>query len=163
MAMPRPSRPRAGWCSAIEGLTAESPATREERRGPRADAPAQAIEGFLRATGLAREALEERAEKKGEMFFAVIERPGRKAPEIVAEVLERMVRDFPWPKSMRWGAGGLRWVRPLHAILCMLTTMPGRRWCRSRSTASPRARTGATASRRPKPSPSPPSRITRPG
>ncbi len=98
---------------AVEGLLAESPATREERRGPRTDAPAQAIEGFLRATGVAREALEARPDKKGEVFFALIDRPGRPAASIVAEVLERVIRDFPWPKSMRWGEGALRWVRPL--------------------------------------------------
>ncbi|WP_127902020.1 glycine--tRNA ligase subunit beta [Solirhodobacter olei] len=110
---------------AIEGLTAESPTLREERRGPRADAPAQAIEGFLRSTGLSRDQLEEREEKKGAMLYAVIERPGRKAPEIVAEVLERTIRAFPWPKAMRWSTGSLRWVRPLHSILCLLTTDAG--------------------------------------
>jgi glycyl-tRNA synthetase beta chain len=110
---------------AIEGLAAESPTVREERRGPRADAPAQAIEGFLRATGLSRDQLEEREDKKGRMLFATIERPGRKAPEIVAEVLERVVRGFPWPKSMRWGEGSLRWVRPLHSILCLLAGRAG--------------------------------------
>ncbi len=111
---------------AVEGLSAESPTLREERKGPRADAPAAAIEGFLRATGLTRDRLEERADKKGgATLFAVIEKPGRRAPEIVAEVLERVIRSFPWPKSMRWGAGSLRWVRPLHSILCILTTEAG--------------------------------------
>ena len=111
---------------ALEGLSAESPTLREERKGPRADAPAAAIEGFLRATGLSRDRLEERADKKGgATLFAVIEKPGRCAPEIVAEVLERVIRSFPWPKSMRWGAGSLRWVRPLHSILCILTTEAG--------------------------------------
>jgi glycyl-tRNA synthetase beta chain len=109
----------------VQGLTAESPTTREERKGPRADAPAQAIEGFLRSTGLTREQLEERADKKGAVLFAVIEKPGRKAPEIVAEVLEATIRNFPWPKSMRWGAGSLRWVRPLHSILCLLSDEAG--------------------------------------
>jgi glycyl-tRNA synthetase beta chain len=109
----------------VQGLTAESPTTREERKGPRADAPAQAIEGFLRSTGLTREQLEERADKKGAVLFAVIEKPGRKAPEIVAEVLDATIRNFPWPKSMRWGAGSLRWVRPLHSILCLLSDEAG--------------------------------------
>lgn len=106
---------------AVEGLPAESPTTRDERKGPRVDAPEKALEGFLRATGLAKEQLETREDKKGAVWFAVIEKPGRPAAEIVAEVLERTVRDFPWPKSMRWGAGSLRWVRPLHSILCILT------------------------------------------
>ncbi len=110
---------------AVEGLSPESPTLREERKGPRADAPAQAIEGFLRSTGLTREQLEARDTGKGEILFAVIERPGRPAAKIVAEVLGRTIRDFPWPKSMRWGAGSLRWVRPLHAILCLLATEAG--------------------------------------
>ena len=110
---------------AIEGLLAASPATREERRGPKADAPEKAIEGFLRGAGVTREQCEIREDKKGAVLFALIEKPGRPAPEIVAEVLERVIRSFPWPKSMRWGAGSLRWVRPLHRILCVLTTEAG--------------------------------------
>ncbi|MGR3821360.1 MAG: glycine--tRNA ligase subunit beta [Salipiger marinus] len=110
---------------AIEGLLAASPATREERRGPKADAPEKAIEGFLRGAGVTREQCEIREDKKGAVLFALIEKPGRPAPEIVAEVLERVIRSFPWPKSMRWGTGSLRWVRPLHRILCVLTTEAG--------------------------------------
>ncbi|RVV98754.1 glycine--tRNA ligase subunit beta [Mesobaculum littorinae] len=109
----------------VEGLTAESPAQTEERKGPRVDAPDKAIEGFLRSTGLARQDLETRSEKKGEVYFAVIRRPGRPARDIVAEVLETVVRGFPWPKSMRWGAGEMRWVRPLHRILCLLSDEAG--------------------------------------
>ncbi|HHY01380.1 MAG TPA: glycine--tRNA ligase subunit beta [Paracoccus sp.] len=109
----------------VEGLTPESKPVREERKGPRTDAPEKAIEGFLRATGLTLDQLQRRPEKKGEAYFAVIERPGRGAPEIVAEVLEAAIRNFPWPKSMRWGSGSLRWVRPLHAILCILTDAAG--------------------------------------
>ncbi|WP_114964959.1 glycine--tRNA ligase subunit beta [Alkalilacustris brevis] len=112
---------------AVEGLSDQSPTLREERKGPRVDAPEKAIEGFLRATGLAREALEVRDEKKGQIYFAVIERPGRPADAIVAEVLEGAIRHFPWPKSMRWGAGSLRWVRPLHSILCILSDEAGAR------------------------------------
>ncbi|MBI1219257.1 MAG: glycine--tRNA ligase subunit beta [Rhodobacteraceae bacterium] len=106
---------------ALEGLSAQSPTLKEERKGPKADAPAAAIEGFLRSTGLTRDQLEQRDDKKGATLFAVITRPGRAAPEIVAEVLDRTIRAFPWPKSMRWGAGTLRWVRPLHSILCVMT------------------------------------------
>jgi glycyl-tRNA synthetase beta chain len=109
----------------IEGLTAHSPTTREERRGPRTDAPDQAIEGFLRGAGLTRDQLQVRPEKKGEVYVAVIEKPGRAAPEIIAEVVTRVIRDFPWPKSMRWGAGSLRWVRPLQSILCILSSETG--------------------------------------
>ncbi len=110
---------------AVEGLSAESPTLREERKGPKADAPEKAIEGFLRATGLTRDQLETREDKKGAVLFATITRPGRPAPRIVAEVLDAAIRNFPWPKSMRWGTGSLRWVRPLHSILCLLTTEVG--------------------------------------
>ncbi|MEM6587186.1 MAG: glycine--tRNA ligase subunit beta [Pseudomonadota bacterium] len=106
---------------AVDGVEAESPAVVEERKGPRADAPEQAIEGFLRGAGVAREDLKLRDEKKGQVYFAKIERPGRAAEEIVAEVLEATIRNFPWPKSMRWGSGSLRWVRPLQSILCILS------------------------------------------
>ena len=110
---------------AIEGLSAQSRAVREERKGPNTTAPAAAIEGFLRSTGLTLDQLERRADKKGEVFYAVIEKPGRAAPEIIAEVLETTIRNFPWPKSMRWGSGSLRWVRPLQSILCQLTDEAG--------------------------------------
>ncbi|HKK97184.1 MAG TPA: glycine--tRNA ligase subunit beta, partial [Marivita sp.] len=109
----------------VDGLTDRSPDVKEERKGPRVDAPEKAIEGFLRGAGVAREDLMERDEKKGRVFFAVIEKPGRPAAEIIAEVLEDTIRNFPWPKSMRWGAGSLRWVRPLHRILCLLTSEDG--------------------------------------
>lgn len=104
----------------VSGLLAKSPTLREERKGPRADAPEKAIEGFLRATGLNRDQLEVRADKKGETLFASIEKPGRDAGVIVSEVLDQVVRNFPWPKSMRWGTTSLRWVRPLHSILAIL-------------------------------------------
>ncbi|MTH76488.1 glycine--tRNA ligase subunit beta [Paracoccus aestuariivivens] len=109
----------------VEGLTAHSPTTREERKGPRTDAPEAALEGFLRSTGLTREQLEARDDKKGQVWFATIEKAGRPAAEIVAEVLTATIRDFPWPKSMRWGSGSLRWVRPLHSMICILTDEAG--------------------------------------
>ncbi|WP_323785833.1 glycine--tRNA ligase subunit beta [Thalassovita sp.] len=109
----------------LDGLLDQSPTVREERKGPRVDAPEKAIEGFLRGAGVTRDHLQERDDKKGKVFFAVIERPGRPASDIVAEVLENTIRNFPWPKSMRWGAGSLRWVRPLHSILCILTNDAG--------------------------------------
>ena len=110
---------------ALEGLTDRSPDTVEERKGPKVGAPDKAVEGFLRGAGVTRDQLEVRADKKGEVYFARIEKKGRPAPEIVAEVLESTVRGFPWPKSMRWGAGSLRWVRPLHRIVCILTGPEG--------------------------------------
>ncbi|MES0825251.1 glycine--tRNA ligase subunit beta [Ruegeria sp. SCP11] len=110
---------------AIEGLLAESPTIREERKGPKVGAPDKAIEGFLRGAGLTREQLEERDTPKGAVYFATIEKAGRPAAEIVAEVLEATIRNFPWPKSMRWGSGLMRWVRPLHSILCILSDEAG--------------------------------------
>jgi len=104
---------------AVEGLLAESPTIREERKGPKVGAPDKAIEGFLRGAGISRDQLEERDTPKGAVYFATIEKPGRPAAEIVAEVLADTIRNFPWPKSMRWGSGALRWVRPLHSILCI--------------------------------------------
>lgn len=109
----------------VEGLSGASKAVREERRGPATTAPDQAVEGFLRSTGLTRDQLEVREAGKGQAYFAVIEKPGRAAAEIISEVLEQTIRNFPWPKSMRWGAGSLRWVRPLHSIICLLTDEAG--------------------------------------
>ncbi|MGB3277794.1 MAG: glycine--tRNA ligase subunit beta, partial [Pseudorhodobacter sp.] len=109
----------------IEGLLAASKPQREERKGPKADAPDAALQGFLRSTGLTRDQLELRDDKKGQVYFAVLEKPGRAAPEIIAEVVEAAIRNFPWPKSMRWGAGSLRWVRPLQSILCTLSAEDG--------------------------------------
>ena len=105
----------------VDGLLAESPTTREERKGPREDAPEKAVQGFASGAGVTRDDLDLRETGKGRAFFAVIEKPGRSADDIVAQVLEATVRGFPWPKSMRWGAGGLRWVRPLASILCILS------------------------------------------
>ncbi|WP_439649115.1 glycine--tRNA ligase subunit beta [Epibacterium ulvae] len=111
----------------LEGLLAESPTVREERKGPKVGAPEKAIEGFLRGTGVNRDQLEERETPKGAVYFASIEKAGRPAEVIIAEVLEATIRNFPWPKSMRWGAGSLRWVRPLHSILCILSDEEGAR------------------------------------
>src|SRR5262249_54771461 len=86
----------------------------EERKGPRVGAPDQAIEGFLRSTGLTREQLIER----DGVYFATISKKGRPTAEIAGEVIEAIVRNFPWPKSMTSGDGKLRWVRPLRRILC---------------------------------------------
>lgn len=109
----------------IHGLTARSADVREERKGPRTDANEKAIEGFLRGAGLSSvsEAQVVSDPKKGDFYVAVISKPGRGTEEIVAEVMPGIIRDFPWPKSMRWGKastrpGALRWVRPLQSIVC---------------------------------------------
>ena len=107
-------------CLHIEGLDAEQPDISEERRGPRADAPEKAIEGFLRGAGVTREQVEIREEKKGTFLYAIIEKKGHKTAEVLAEFLPDVIKNFPWPKSQRWGDKSLRWVRPLHSILCLL-------------------------------------------
>jgi glycyl-tRNA synthetase beta chain len=102
----------------IEGLPAEQADTREERKGPKVDAPDQAIQGFLRSTGLTREQLKVQKDPKGDFYLAVTERKGRPTPAVLAELIPDVIKSFPWPKSQRWGSGDLTWVRPLHAILC---------------------------------------------
>ncbi|WP_419814872.1 glycine--tRNA ligase subunit beta [Glacieibacterium sp.] len=108
-------------------IAAQGTATEEERRGPRADAPPQAIEGFLRSTGLARDQLEERDTPKGRFLYAMIRAAGRSAADVIAELVPQIVRDFDWPKSMRWGAASIgsdapRWVRPLSSVVALLDT-----------------------------------------
>jgi len=103
------------------GLPLATQAVAEEIKGPRISAPPQALEGFLRKTGLAQEQLEER----DGIWFANVDRPGRATPEVLGEAVEAIVRDFPWPKAMRWGEASasmaaLRWVRPLHSIVALL-------------------------------------------
>ena len=107
----------------VHGIPARQPDLKEERRGPRVGGAEPAIQGFLKATGLA--SLDEakiQSDKKGDFYIALIEKPGRPAIDVLAEILPVIVRTFPWPKSMRWGArsakpGALSWVRPLHAII----------------------------------------------
>ena len=103
------------------GLPLETAAVAEEIKGPKTAAPQQALDGFLRKTGLTREQLQDR----DGIWFAVIDRAGRATAEVLAEAVAAIVRDFPWPKSMRWGAASastasLRWVRPLHSIVALL-------------------------------------------
>ncbi|MCJ2138070.1 glycine--tRNA ligase subunit beta [Methylobacterium sp. J-026] len=108
----------------VAGLPARGEAVPEERRGPRVGAPEAAIQGFLKGAGLARleDAQTITDPKKGEFYLAVIERPGRATLDVLAELLPEIIKTFPWPKSMRWGAasaelGALRWVRPLQSIV----------------------------------------------
>ncbi|HVV95104.1 MAG TPA: glycine--tRNA ligase subunit beta [Hyphomicrobiales bacterium] len=107
----------------VHGLPPEQPARTEERRGPRVGAPEAAVAGFLKAAGLgAIEEAEIREEAKGRFYFARTVKPGRTTAALLAEIVPAVVAGFPWPKSMRWGTGSLRWVRPLHAVLCTLAT-----------------------------------------
>lgn len=99
----------------VEGLPASTPDREEELKGPRTSAPDQALEGFLRKTGLRRDQLTER----DGVWIAVVRQSGQKTTDLIADMVEAIVRTFPWPKSMRWGDGTLRWVRPLKRILCL--------------------------------------------
>jgi glycyl-tRNA synthetase beta chain len=108
----------------VAGLPARGEAVREERRGPRVGSPDAAIQGFLKGAGLTSldQAKTITDPKKGEFYLAVIEKPGRETLDVLAEILPEIVRTFPWPKAMRWGAasaqpGSLRWVRPLQSIV----------------------------------------------
>ena len=106
----------------VHGIPARQPDLKTERRGPKMGAPDAAVQGFLKATGL--NSLDEakiQRDPKGDFYIALIEKPGRAAIDVLAEILPVIIRTFPWPKSMRWGArsgkpGSLNWVRPLHAI-----------------------------------------------
>jgi glycyl-tRNA synthetase beta chain len=108
---------------AVHGVPVRQPDIREEKKGPRVGAPDNAIAGFLKAAGL--KSIGEakvQPDKKGDFYVAVIEKPGRAALDVIAELLPEVIKGFPWPKSMRWGAasaqpGALTWVRPLHAIV----------------------------------------------
>jgi len=102
----------------VNGLPGQQPDRREERKGPRVDAPAKAIEGFLASAGVTLDQCVVQEDKKGSFYVARIEKPGRPTTELVAEILPDVIAKFPWPKSMRWGSGSLRWVRPLHSIVC---------------------------------------------
>jgi glycyl-tRNA synthetase beta chain len=100
----------------VEGLPIAQADRKEELKGPRVGAPPQAMEGFLRKAGLTQDQLVER----DGVYMAFIDKKGRQTAEIIAEMVEAIVRGFPWPKSMTWGNGKLRWVRPLKRILCVL-------------------------------------------
>jgi glycyl-tRNA synthetase beta chain len=104
---------------AVDGVPGRQPDVTEERKGPRVGAPEGAIKGFLKSAGLASisDTKVEKDPKKGDFYVALIEKPGRPAIDVIADIIPDVVRGFPWPKSMRWGAGDLRWVRPLHAIV----------------------------------------------
>ncbi len=108
----------------VDGLPLAQPDVKEERKGPKVDAPEKAIAGFLRATGLTLEQCEQRETPKGTVWFALIERLGRPTGEVLVEIIDKAVRELPWPKSMRWSEGGFRWVRPLHHILVLFDGVP---------------------------------------
>ncbi len=103
----------------VRGLPDRQPDVREERRGPRIDAPEKAITGFLRSVGLTIEECGRREEKKGTFLVAVIEKAGQATAEVLPDIVVGALSALAWPKSMRWGEYGVRWVRPLQGIACL--------------------------------------------
>src|SRR5258708_16519648 len=108
----------------VQGIPARQPDLKEEKKGPRVGAPDNAVQGFLKSAGLASiaEATIQKDPKKGDFYVALIEKPGRAAIDVLADILPLVIRTFPWPKSMRWAdrrakPGALSWVRPLHSII----------------------------------------------
>ena len=102
----------------VHGIPARQPDIKDEKKGPRVGAPENAIAGFLKAAGL--KSIKDakiQPDKKGDFYVAVIEKQGRRAIDVIAEIIPDVVQTFPWPKSMRWGSGRLNWVRPLHSII----------------------------------------------
>ncbi len=101
------------------GLPGRQPDRKEEKKGPRVGAPEKAVEGFLKSAGLSSlDQCEVRDDKKGQFYVAVVEETGRETASVIAAFMPEIIRAFPWPKSMRWGDGDLRWVRPIKSILC---------------------------------------------
>ncbi len=108
-----------------EGIPPRQPDRREERRGPRVGAPQQALDGFLRAAGLADIGqCEVRDTGRGEFYFALIQQPGRATAEVLPDILHAAIAELPWPKSMRFPAAELRWVRPLNSVVCLFKPAP---------------------------------------
>ncbi len=106
----------------LAGVPLKSPGISEERKGPRVGAPEQAIAGFLKSAGISSidQATIQKDPKKGDFYIVKIEKAGRPAADIIAEVVPEVCGKFPWPKSQRWGAGEFQWVRPLQSIICLL-------------------------------------------
>ncbi len=103
----------------VDDIPKRQPDLSEEKRGPRADAPKKAIEGFLRANGLTRAECQERVTEKGTFLFSVVEKKGRETASLLPSLISEVIAKFPWQKSMRWGDGQTRWVRPLQRLMCL--------------------------------------------
>jgi glycyl-tRNA synthetase beta chain len=108
----------------VDGVPLATADVREEKKGPRVGAPDAALQGFLRSAGLTKDQLETRQDAKGEYYVALIEKRGRPAVEVISGLVPVIVQNFHWPKSMRWGKGSLRWVRPLQSVLCLFNGKP---------------------------------------
>ncbi|BAI72915.1 glycyl-tRNA synthetase beta chain [Azospirillum sp. B510] len=104
----------------VNGLPDRTEDIKEEKKGPRVGSPEQAVAGFLKSAGLdSLDQCEQRDTGKGVFYFAVTEKKGRETAEVLAEIIPAAMAELPWPKSMRWGTGTARWVRPLHSIIAL--------------------------------------------
>lgn len=103
----------------VEGVPQAQPDLREERKGPKVGAPEKAVEGFLRSVGKTLDEVDIQTGPKGDFYVAITEKKGRPTTDVIGEIVPQVIRSFPWPKSQRWGSSSLRWVRPLHRILCL--------------------------------------------
>ncbi|MDY0872723.1 glycine--tRNA ligase subunit beta [Dongia rigui] len=104
----------------IEGLPLAQPDVKEEKKGPRVGSPQQAVDGFLKSAGLTSlDACEKRDTGKGEFYFAVVEKKGVTTSAVIDSLIDSVLMEFPWPKSMRWAGNDFRWVRPLHSIVLL--------------------------------------------
>lgn len=108
----------------VDGLPAAQPDVSEERKGPRADAPEKAMQGFLTANGVTVDDCEKRETPKGTFLFLTIEKKGRPTADVLKDIIESAMAALPWPKSMRWADNPSRWVRPLHSIICLFDGQP---------------------------------------
>jgi len=108
----------------VDGLPAAQPDVSEERKGPRADAPEKAMQGFLTANGVTVDDCEKRETPKGTFLFLTIEKKGRPTADVLKDIIESAMAALPWPKSMRWADNPSRWVRPLHSIVCLFDGQP---------------------------------------
>ena len=105
----------------IVGLPEKTLFEKEEKRGPNVLAAKSAIEGFSKSMSISSTSLVIKKEKKGEFYYAILEKKSQPSTKVISEILSRIIKSFPWPKSMRWGSGNFKWVRPLHSIICLMS------------------------------------------
>ena len=105
----------------VIGLPKKTFSELEEKRGPSVHAPKSAIDGFLKSMNISSSNLFKKSEKKGEFYYAKLARKSQLSSDIIPEILTRIIKNFPWPKSMRWGSGSFKWVRPMHSVICLLS------------------------------------------
>lgn len=108
----------------VDGLPEKQPDVSEERRGPKADAPEKALQGFLGSVGLTIDQVEKRETPKGTFLYAVIEKKGAATDQVLPQIILDAVSNLPWPKSQKWAKNSMRWVRPLHSVIGLFDGKP---------------------------------------